>query len=435
MLKFGEAVQGLGHIVYLRFDIAVPEIAVQSFGINILRSESVEIAVEAFACHIEFARYDKVAQFDDLIKKSYKPRRMEHPLWEGIARIEQHQVYLLWLDAEVTAQYTEIKKQLGIVFFELHAPLAVWTPHLDVEILARFLLHKHSEVGGHEVDTAVDTQLLTDKRRFQNGQVASVGLRIVWIEKLSDGSLYVLGLVLGVVLEGGGIEVRTCAIAENLLLEVGFQRVRPLVIIPGMNNIIERAAGKVTQQNRLRDSRRLHPLEQIVVGASSELIVATGKRGDVDEKVGLDHNEAGNNRPVVGFPAVEQVELHTAAGQPHHMAQGIGRTVYTQSPVIAGCGRKPAVRLITLLNDTSYIFIVDGTVIIVGRELMGQQSSERIGDARRENGSDEDGQRTAIVSPSARVYGFGMIAVATHPLNAHGLRGIEPVAAAEKIHL
>ena len=169
MLKFGEAVQGLGHIVYLRFDITVPEIAVQSLGIDILRGESIEIMVETLAGHAELAGHDAVAQLDDVVEETAEPCRVEHSLGEGIARIEQHQVGMLRRDAEVAAQHTEVEQQLGIVLLELHASFGVGALYLDVIVLARFLLDEHPEIGRHEVDAAVDAELLTDERGLQNG--------------------------------------------------------------------------------------------------------------------------------------------------------------------------------------------------------------------------------------------------------------------------
>ena len=75
---------------------------------------------------------------------------------------------------EILSQHAIVKQQLHVMVFLLVRPVLIGKVALDVEVLACFLLNKQFHVGRHEVNTALQAELLTYKGRFEDGLVTIV---------------------------------------------------------------------------------------------------------------------------------------------------------------------------------------------------------------------------------------------------------------------
>ena len=193
-------------------------------------------------------------------------------------------------EVEVAAQHGIIEQQLHIVVFELIAAEGVGPLLLDVEVLARLLLYEETEVGGHQVDTSLQAELLADEGGLEDGLVGVEAL-LALIEEVSDDAADVLPLPLGILLELTAVEHGAAAEVEGLLGEVGPQRVLPGARATGTDHVVEGAAGIVAQEDGLGNSAREHHVEDVLQRTVAVLLETARQLTDIDEEVGLHNDE------------------------------------------------------------------------------------------------------------------------------------------------
>lgn len=154
-------------------------------------------------------------------------------------------------------------------------------------VLARLLLDKQLEVGRHEVDASLQSHLLAYEARFENGLVPVV----CRLEERIDRLLYVFHLFPCLQVERCLlVEVLAGAVFEGFLSEVRPERHRPVVVLALVDDVVERASGKVSDEDGLRVGRLFQTLEGVDERRMAIGREASGQRTDVDEKIGLHDN-------------------------------------------------------------------------------------------------------------------------------------------------
>ena len=88
------------------------------------------------------------------------------------------------------------------------------TTALEFDVPARLLLHQQPTVGGHQVDTSLQSKSFTDERRFEDRL-----LFLILLEQDIDHFFQVVHLLTGIVEELLGVEARTGTELKRLLLE------------------------------------------------------------------------------------------------------------------------------------------------------------------------------------------------------------------------
>ena len=246
--------------------------------------------------------------------------------------VEQTDVHLVCRQQEIVTQHTIVKQQLHIVRFLIGIGSHGWQllhQSLDVPVLARLLLHQQTHIVGHQVDTSLQSQALTDKRGLYQCPLDVVGVADAQSEGHGDRfmtkehihSLADVGFLLeGIGFEARPVESRTGTKLQDLLAERPAQRVGKRGV--GMvYQVVERCTGEITQEDGLCVGTRLEPVEEIAHGVVTIVLETGSHRRDVYQEVGLYHHQARNHgdrfvilfrirQPVPMIPAIQQVELH-----------------------------------------------------------------------------------------------------------------------------
>ena len=128
----------------------------------------------------------------------------------------------------------------------------------QIHVLSRLLFNQQSEVGGHHVHTPLYAQLFTHERRFQQGSLPIVGLK-----QFSNDLLQVLHLFHGLHFKRHRIEVGACTVFQSLLPVIFFQCLCHVkhTLSTRMNDVIERATGKISQNGMPRIGLILHAVD------------------------------------------------------------------------------------------------------------------------------------------------------------------------------
>ena len=128
----------------------------------------------------------------------------------------------------------------------------------QIHVLSRLLFDQQSEVGGHHVHTPLYAQLLTHKRRFQQGSLPVVGL-----EQFSNDLLQVLHLLHGLHFKRHRVQVGACTVFQSFLPVVVFQCLCHVkrTLSTRMDDVIERTTGKVSQNGMPRIGFILHAVD------------------------------------------------------------------------------------------------------------------------------------------------------------------------------
>ena len=293
------------------------------------RRKAVEHAPEAMEGEVELPEDDGVAQADGLPKQLLIEIDDHQSAGQRVFGIEQPDVGLVVAYVEILAQHAVVEQQLHVVVFLLIRPVLVGKVALDVEVLARFLLHEQLHVGRHEVDAALQAQLLAHEGRFQEDLTAVVGERRARFEhrrtELAEEFGHDLPDVLGLrecrrleLLVP--IEVFAGAELQRLLLEVLLEGLFPFITVFSVDDVVERLAGKVTHQDGLAVGRRGHAVDGIGQRMVAIVGEAAGDTADIDQEIRLHDDELGRGPCPTGLRQrgcrhVNQVELH--AGPQH----------------------------------------------------------------------------------------------------------------------
>ena len=128
----------------------------------------------------------------------------------------------------------------------------------QIHVLSRLLFNQQSEVGGHHVHTPLYAQLFTHERRFQQGSLAVVGL-----EQFSNDLLQVPHLFHGLHFKRYRVQVDACTVFQSLLSVVVFQCFCHVkrTLSTRMDDVIERATGKISQNGMPRIGLILHTVD------------------------------------------------------------------------------------------------------------------------------------------------------------------------------
>lgn len=172
-----QPLQGLGDGLQSGQNVALEERCGDLFLVERGRRKAVEHASEAMERKVELPEDDGVAQADGLPKQLLIEIDDHQSAGQRVFGIEQPDVGLVVAYVEILAQHAVVEQQLHVVVFLLIRPVLVGKVALDVEVLARFLLHEQLHVGRHEVDAALQAQLLAHEGRFQENLTAVVGER------------------------------------------------------------------------------------------------------------------------------------------------------------------------------------------------------------------------------------------------------------------
>ena len=205
--------------------------------------------------NIKLQCHSLIAEANGLIEKTHEIGDIEETVRKGIFGIEQPDIGPL--DMKIIIQNAEIEQHLDIMLLHGNATMGILAVALDKHVTPRLLLHEKPHVCRHEVDTALQSQLLTDKGRFEDSF-----RQVIMLAQLPDNTKDVSRLPCGVFLELGAIEVHTRSILQRPLTEGADKRLgsRELWIV---DNIAETGTGIVTQEDSLGVSSRLHATEEI----------------------------------------------------------------------------------------------------------------------------------------------------------------------------
>ena len=203
---------------------------------------------------------------------------------------------------EVVIEYAVVEQQLYVVFLHcLDAVGRIWP--FDEHVASRLLLDEQLQIGGHQVHTSLDAELLTDKGRFEN--------RVIHVEvaaQFRDGLLQVPDLHGGIVLEAACVEVCAGAILQCFLPKIVAQRLGSVEVWI-VDDVVECTAGKVSEQDRLGVGFGLHAADEVEKWRVTILHEAGCDRADVEQEVRLYDDDA--RIDVVSFHlTVQQIEMH-----------------------------------------------------------------------------------------------------------------------------
>ena len=164
-----KAVNGRSNSLGLRFDILLEEFARKLFFVERVGIQLVENRVETLGGNAEIDIDDAISQRNGLVEEFLVEIHGYEPARKRIFRVEQSRVDVFRGKMKILEQNAVIEQQLHVVFLLLIAAKFVGSASLDVEILARFLLHEQAEVGGHQIDAPLQTEFFTDERGFEDG--------------------------------------------------------------------------------------------------------------------------------------------------------------------------------------------------------------------------------------------------------------------------
>lgn len=318
----------------------------------------------------------------------------------------------------------------------LEGAILVGISALDIVVAARLLLDQQPHVGGHEVDTALDAQPLADEGRLEDGPVAPVGTAArggVGGEEIVYDAAQIVDLRLGVAFECGSAgKVGASAVVERPLAEVGAQGVEPVVVRRVVDDVVEGAPGKVTQEYGIGVGGRAEPVGDIGEGMVAVVGEAARYLADVEQIVGLDDDEPGLE--VLALMAVDEVELHAALEQGLQIAVG---------GVVDGVGvaRAFAVgmdvdKLVVMVGDhAAQIAAVYGVAEVGGTPHDGQTAHKGRGHVGGGDCRHEQSQRAQVVGPVGVGDGLGAVGVAAHGLNLLPVGGAHGTAATQVVDL
>ena len=189
-----------------------------------------------------------------------------------------------------------------IVFFLLKAAIFVGLMRLNVVVVARLLLNKQLEIGGHQVGTALQSQLLADERRLKDCLFpieSDVGLRLHQItmkvaKEFSNNLLDVLGLSkCGRSEVFLTVKVIASAVFQGFILEVLFKGFLPDIMPVTIDNVVQSSTGKVSKQDGLAVGCRRHGIDEVGKWVVSVVSKASGNAADINEIVGLIYDYRG----------------------------------------------------------------------------------------------------------------------------------------------
>ena len=106
--------------------------------------------------------HNLITQTDSLVKQLLVIADYQQSLFGRITRIEQTDVNLIGTKMEVIAQDTVIEQQLYVVRLGIRYGGFV----LQWPVLTRFLLNQQVHILCHQVDTTLQSQMLTNKGRL-----------------------------------------------------------------------------------------------------------------------------------------------------------------------------------------------------------------------------------------------------------------------------
>ena len=229
-----------------------------------------------------------------------------------VFRVEQEGLRVVGFPSEVVHQDALVKHHLHIVVFLV--PAVVLVP------LAGLLLDKDFQVFLEHVGTSLQAELFAHERGFEQG-VPPVEVRQVAGQDVVDERTDVQHLLLCRGMEIGG-EVAgaelQCRRSEELLqgLCVRHRGVRLFVDV-----IVQELAGEVSQQDGRRIGARLDFIEEEVKRMMPVLAEASRQRADVNQVIGMRHDEFRDVFMVFVDTGVQEVELHVFLEQFAEVAQ------------------------------------------------------------------------------------------------------------------
>ena len=401
-----------------------------------LGGELVDDAAEPVVGYGVVLRHDAVAQGNSLAEEGLVLVDGYQSAGQGILGVEQAYVGLAAAQPEVLAQQPCIEQQLHIVVLLLVGAILVGISALDIVVAARLLFDQQPHIGGHEVDTPLDAQPLADEGRLEDGPVAPVVTAArgrVGGEEIVYDAAQIVDLCLGVDLECGSAgKVGAGAVVERPLAEVGAQGVEPVVVLGVVDDVVEGAPGKVTQEYGIGVGGRAEPVGDI--GERMVAVVGEAARylADVEQIVGLDDDEPGLE--VLALMAVDEVELHAALEQGLQIAVGgVVDDVGVARAVAVGMDMD---ELVVMVGDhAAQIAAVYGVAEVGGTPHDGQTAYEGRGHIGGGDCRHEQSQRAQVVGPVGVGDGVGAVGVAAHGLYLLPVGGAHGTAATQVVDL
>ena len=189
-----------------------------------------------------------------------------------------------------------------IVFFLLKAAIFVGLMRLNVVVVARLLLNKQLEIGGHQVGTALQSQLLADERRLKDCLFPIEGDVGLWLHQIAMKVAKEFGNnlldVLGLSKCGRSevflvVKVIASAVFQGFILEVLFKGFLPDIMSVTVDNVVQGSAGKVSKQDGLAVGCRRHGIDEVGKWVVSVVSKASGNAADINEIVGLIYDYRG----------------------------------------------------------------------------------------------------------------------------------------------
>ncbi len=386
---------------HLGLQVFVVEEVLRSCHVHHLGGELVECVLESLPGDLEGGCHELVAVLDCLAEELAVVRHYHQSVLRLVFGVEQTDVHPVVAELEVVLQHAVVEQQLHIVGLQLVAVVGgVRLVPLDVHVPARLLLHEQPAVGGHEVHAALDAQCLAYERGLQDGFLAVVGLLAAQGVhlRLTGGAgkedvhhlLQVVGLLVGVGVELLAVEPGAGAKLQCLLPEVALHGVVRLILALAVDDVVEGCSGEVTEQGGLGVGARLHLVEEVEQGMVAEVGEAGGDAADVDQVVGLHHDEARRDDGLAHL-AVEQVELHPFPEQfaevgvvevvllvlqLHEVFLLVGILVDVHAYEVA----------VPALHDAAYAAVVDFQSLGLGAVGVGDEHGQLVGHVRAEHG-------------------------------------------------
>ena len=309
------------------------------------------------------------------------------------------------------------------------------------------MLHEQPHICRHQVDAALQTEPFTDERGFQDDFLPIEDRRlpqavIPSAKQQCHRLTEMVDALLGISPEVRGIEALASAILQSLFPETAGQAVgqaAPLVV----DNVVEGCIGEVTQQ----DGLGIGPLLQTVDGIEQRVVSVVGEAGgngrDVDEEVGLHHNQA---RPENGqghkgasplcVLHIKQVQLHPLTD---HLSQiGMVDALFLIQVVdgdLAVLGVGIDIVLVTATDDTADIAVVHASALLTLTVLRRNQPHQAVGDVHAEDSRDEETESPHVVEQVLTAEWRLAVGVAAHRLNGNLVAQADAAPLAEIVHL
>ena len=181
-----------------------------------LLSELWEDVAQSLGGYLKLDSDGFVAEAQGFVYQLTQVGHVDQSIGQAKLGIEQVDARVLLMEVEI--ENAEVEQQLHVVFLYDLVAVAVVEVTFNKVVTSRFLFDEQFEVCGHEVDTSLQSELLTDEGWFHDGF-----LHVVVASQFVDDVFEVVRLPCGIVFELHCIKVGASHIFECFLPETALE--------------------------------------------------------------------------------------------------------------------------------------------------------------------------------------------------------------------